>query len=200
MQVSELSARSGVTVPTLKYYLREGLLMPGEPTSATRATYGEDHLERVRLIRALIDVGRLSLADAGRIIAAIDSDIESVSDLLGTAHSALPAPGLDEQESPEVAALVEELGWCVDPGSPARRSLTATLAATARAGVPVTPEALRRYARACEDVAAVDVDAVEGLSPSDMLMTVVVGTVMIDPVLSALRRLAQEHLSVQRFG
>jgi len=35
-------------------------------------------------------------------------------------------------------------------------------------------------------------------SPADALRTVVLGTVMIDPVLAALRRVAQEAVSAQR--
>ncbi|HET7822095.1 MAG TPA: MerR family transcriptional regulator, partial [Ornithinibacter sp.] len=49
MRISELSQASGVPLPTVKYYLREGLLMPGEATSRTRAEYGPAHVERVRL-------------------------------------------------------------------------------------------------------------------------------------------------------
>ena len=55
MRISELSEASGVPVATLKYYLREGLLPPGESLGATRADYSEDHLRRVRLVRALVD-------------------------------------------------------------------------------------------------------------------------------------------------
>ena len=44
MQISGLSARTGVSIASLKYYLREGLLMPGAPTSATRAEYDEGHV------------------------------------------------------------------------------------------------------------------------------------------------------------
>ena len=36
MRVGELSRRSGVTVASIKYYLREGLLPPGERTTRTR--------------------------------------------------------------------------------------------------------------------------------------------------------------------
>ncbi|WP_346281659.1 MerR family DNA-binding transcriptional regulator, partial [Pseudonocardia sp.] len=33
MRMAELSARTGVPIPTIKFYLREGLLPPGERTS-----------------------------------------------------------------------------------------------------------------------------------------------------------------------
>ncbi|GMA88788.1 hypothetical protein GCM10025868_40380 [Angustibacter aerolatus] len=44
-------------VATVKYYLREGLLPPGTPTSRTQAQYDEEHVRRLRLVRALLDVG-----------------------------------------------------------------------------------------------------------------------------------------------
>ena len=41
MRISELSARTGVPVATIKYYLREGLLPEGERTAPTQATYAD---------------------------------------------------------------------------------------------------------------------------------------------------------------
>ena len=55
MWMAELSERSGVPVPTIKFYLREGLLPRGEARGATRAAYDVDHVRRLRLIRALVD-------------------------------------------------------------------------------------------------------------------------------------------------
>jgi hypothetical protein len=50
-----------------------------------------------------------------------------------------------------------------------------------------------------EGVAAVDLDeALATEDPAAAMHTVVVGTVMVDPVLVALRRVAQEAVSAQR--
>ncbi len=201
MQMAELSGRTGVPVPTLKYYLREGLLMPGVPTSATRSTYAQEHVERVRLVRALVETGGLSLASARAVVLALDAPVKRALDILGTAHEALPAPGSEHPESAEVADLVTELGWQVERRAVARHSLSAALEATAQAGVPVGTEELRRYARAAQTIAEVDVQSAAAAPDlTHMLRTVVVGTVMIDPVLSALRRLAQEHVTVSRLA
>jgi DNA-binding transcriptional MerR regulator len=62
MKISELSRRSGIPLPTIKFYIREGLLPAGERTAMTQAIYGEEHLERLSLIRALKDDAGLSLA------------------------------------------------------------------------------------------------------------------------------------------
>ena len=49
MRMSELSQTSGVAIPTIKYYLREGMLPQGVQLAATRAEYDESHLRRLRL-------------------------------------------------------------------------------------------------------------------------------------------------------
>ncbi|NEW33428.1 MerR family transcriptional regulator, partial [Nocardia cyriacigeorgica] len=89
MLMSELAARTGVPVPTIKYYLREGVLMPGRATSATRAEYGEPHVERIALLKALSGQG-LSLAKIKTIVGLIDSPDESLLTALGNATGASP--------------------------------------------------------------------------------------------------------------
>ncbi len=49
MQVSQLSTASGVSVATIKYYLREGLLHPGPKLTERLAEYDESHLRRLGL-------------------------------------------------------------------------------------------------------------------------------------------------------
>ena len=44
MWMAELAERSGVRVPTIKFYLREGLVPRGEERGATRAAYGEEQV------------------------------------------------------------------------------------------------------------------------------------------------------------
>ena len=198
MRISELADVSGVPVHTLKYYLREGLLMPGRATSRTRAEYGPEHLERIRLVRALVEHGGIGIAGVRAILAALAAPPPSRHDLLGVAHCALPTPGGDGPVSEEVAELVGELGWRVGPEAPALRSLSAAVEAARAAGLPLPPETLRSYAEAVRGVAAVDLDQAAAQSPEAAMYTVVVGTVMVDPVLVALRRVAQEAVSAER--
>jgi hypothetical protein len=42
MRISELSKASGVSIPTIKFYLREGLLPQGRLVAANQANYEED--------------------------------------------------------------------------------------------------------------------------------------------------------------
>ena len=43
MRISALASTTGLSVATVKFYLREGLLHPGVATSATQASYDDTH-------------------------------------------------------------------------------------------------------------------------------------------------------------
>ncbi|GAB3688581.1 MerR family transcriptional regulator [Angustibacter aerolatus] len=200
MRISELSRRSGVPVATVKYYLREGLLPPGTPTSRTQAQYDEEHVRRLRLVRALLDVGGLSVATARAVLATVDAPPDSWHDLLGAAHATLPVRGGADDGEPEHAlAAVSELGWHLEPGTPALWSLEKSLDAVDAAGVPMTDERLHAYGRAAEEVAEVDVGGSPTASPIEAALYVVLGTVLYEPVLLSLRRLAHVHVSARLF-
>ena len=93
MWMGELARRSGVPVATVKYYLREGLLPPGEATGATRASYDERHVRRLVLIRALTGVAGMSLGQVREVLDVIDDAGTDVATAMGAAHLQLsPAP------------------------------------------------------------------------------------------------------------
>ena len=72
MRISELSQRSGVSMASIKYYTREGLLPAGERTGYNQTDYSEQHLARLRLLRALIEAGGLTIAHARTVLTAAD--------------------------------------------------------------------------------------------------------------------------------
>src|ERR1041384_6672744 len=92
MRVGELSKRSGVPVPTIKYYLREGLLPAGVLTSPNQAHYDDEHLRRLRLVRALMEVGGLSIATVREVLTAVDTRDESLHNKLGAVQEAISQP------------------------------------------------------------------------------------------------------------
>jgi DNA-binding transcriptional MerR regulator len=199
MKMSELSRTSGVPVPTIKYYLRERLLAPGRATSATQAQYDEEHLARLRLIRALVDVGGLPLAAVRDVLAVVDAGAEATPAAVGTAHDALPPRVARGAEPPRRAlAALDLLGWQVDAGSSSVHQLEAALAAVEAVGLPASEARLRAYGEAALDVARVDVSDVPRASAAEAVQYVVVGTVLYEPVLLALRRLAQQHVFTSR--
>jgi DNA-binding transcriptional MerR regulator len=53
MRIGELAEASGVPVPTIKHYLREGLLPEPVRTSRNMAYYPPEFVERIRLIKRL---------------------------------------------------------------------------------------------------------------------------------------------------
>lgn len=53
MRVSELSQAAGVSVQTIHYYVREGLLAPPMKTAPNMAYYGPEYVEDIKLIKEL---------------------------------------------------------------------------------------------------------------------------------------------------
>ncbi len=203
MRISGLAAATGVPVATLKYYLREGLVPPGAATSRTQADYDDTHVARVRLVRALTESAGLSLAAVRDVLAALDDPPMSRHGQLGAAHHALVAaegegmsheePGaVDDEVRGRVLELVAERGWCDDPLLVDR--LGEQLRAADAAGVAVSDGYLRALAAAADRVAAADLSTVRG-EPADALRQVVLGTLLTDPLLVTLRRMAQERAS-----
>ncbi|MGW4232734.1 MerR family transcriptional regulator [Streptomyces sp. NPDC004980] len=206
MRIGELSRRSGVPVPTIKYYVREGLLPPGRLTSPNQALYDDGHERRLRLIRALLDVGGLPLSAIADVLAAVDDPAQPVHKVLGVAAKRIgPAEG--DEEGPElldaredVAALVERRGWRVEPDCAAGRSLAGVLAALRRAGHGGFVELLDLYADAAEPVARADLDYVgRRVAREDLVESVVVGTVLGEAMFAALRRLAHVDASARTY-
>lgn len=198
MRISALARRTGVPVASIKYYLREGLLPPGRATSATQAEYDEDHVDRLRLIRALLDVAGLSVAATREVLAALASD-DVFAALARTQQELPPRVGPDVDTAAAMVA-VDALGWSTDPGSAALRQLAVALDATAQVGMALTAEQLQAYGRAAYAIAERDVADVPTTSVADATRYAVVGTVMYEPVLLALRRLAHQQVAAARFG
>lgn len=202
MRMSDLSTQSGVPVATLKYYLREGLLHPGEALNRTQARYDDTHLARVRLVRALTDAGGLSVAAARDVVRALQDPPASHHDLLGVAQHALTGHDAEHSDAESIArarAWVDARGWRIEANDPLLDRLARTLHAAQAAGIDIPDERLHAYAAAMEDIATVDVDAVPA-EINQALHYVVVGTVMVDPVLATLRRLAQQDRSARLFA
>lgn len=208
MRVSELSRRSGVPVATIKYYLRERLLSPGTPLAPNQADYGDEHLRRLRLIRTLIEIGGLGIAAIRRVLEAIADESVPVHDLLGVAHRALGRPPEAKTATEEVVHACEEvdsflarLGWQVSRDAPGRRQLADALVALRRLGWDTGPEVLTPYAKVADSIARRELKTMHAAAPRAQLVEqAVVGTVIFEVALAALRRLAQAHHYSGRFG
>ncbi|MEW1750036.1 MerR family transcriptional regulator [Streptomyces angustmyceticus] len=210
MRLAELSERSGVSTATIKYYLREGLLQPDHRVTATQAEYGEEHLRRLRLVRALIRIGKVPVAVAREAIAAADDPSLSHHLRLGAATRALPRepePAEDDAATRaargSVDALMEQLGWhgMHDEPSPALGTHVTSVAALVRLGYPCDTAHLLPYGRIAADLAVAELDPMEEQSTAaGQVEAAVVLTVPYEPVLLSLRRPAHLQESARRFG
>lgn len=198
MRLAELSERSGIPIATIKYYLREGLLPPGERVTATQARYGEEHLRRLGLVRALIQVGRVPVATAREVLSAVDDTSVGLSKRLGTAVSSLPQVTQSEHDgagrdaaSAKADALLEELDWDLPKQDPAYASLLSSIATLDRLGYPCDVAQLLPYGLLANQLAVSDIDLIsEFEAPTTRLEAAVALTVLYEPVLLSLRRLA----------
>jgi DNA-binding transcriptional MerR regulator len=208
MRVAELSSRSGTSIPTIKYYLREGLLPAGTATGRNQADYGEEHVKRLRLIRALIDVGGLSVAAARDVLAAVDHAELPDHRLLGMASYALSRGPRRDRDEPawraarsDVRALVQARGWYVHDDSPSLDQLADGVAALRDLGQDDLLGTLPTYFGAAEQIAQVEVDAViRRGEPARIVEGIVTGTILGETIIAAIRRLAHEHISAVILG
>lgn len=198
MRVSELVAASGVPLATIKYYLREGLLMPGESTSATQSKYGNEHLERLALIKALAGAG-LPIDRIRTVLALIEHPQDSLFETLGRAIAELP-PYLDEaetSENPRAKALLDKLGQVYDPRFVAVGQLERALQAAEDVGIPMTDERLAAYGRHIRGIAEFDLSLMPATAAAAVEYSVI-GTAIYEPIITAMRRLAHQDIAARR--
>ncbi|GIJ22965.1 MerR family transcriptional regulator [Micromonospora lutea] len=189
-------------IPTIKFYLREGLLPPGRSVRESRQLhYDERHLSRLALIRTLTVLGGMSLASVRTVVRALDDGGTRTADLSAVINDAMTAgdTGATEvvgsrQAAARVDALVDDLGWRVDPDSPGRHTLAQVLAALEQhAGVEVS--ALMPYAAMAMSLTTMEAAGLPPRIESEAdAVAVVAQLVLLDAALLALRRLAREHL------
>lgn len=201
MRLAELSARTGTSTATIKYYVRAGLLPPGTTQSSTWASYDESHVRRLGLVRALTDVAGLSLEEVRSVVDAVAGS-GSDHQARGAAHWPLSPPPAREPSAASLARVGELLsrhGWEVGPDSPHRPSLAAALDTLDALGFAATDEILDAYAEALQPVAEIEVDRVAAEpDPVTAAERLVIGTLLYEPVLLTLRRIAHEAVSARR--
>jgi len=202
MKISELSLETGAPLATIKYYLREGMLPAGERSAPNQARYDESHVRRIHLIRALTDIGGLPVAEAKKVLAAIDAQrplTETLEIAQNTVSEHIEASSIDS----EALAIVDELiaDWSCDLDDPGRSAAARVVMNWKRSGQDINGEWMSAYAAAAQAVAEADLDLVESRMGLDaQAETVVVGTVLGDALFAALRRSAQAAATVRRYG
>lgn len=237
MRIGELARRAGVPAPTIKYYTREGLLPAGERTGPNQVRYGEAHVRRLRLIRALLDVGGLSVAAAREVLREVEVPDRAAPRVPGAAQAALglpadrlaptagglaptagrPAPPADgsaaeppgtgaraypdgwQRAEGQVDALLARNGWTVPATSAGRRALVQTVAAYRDLEQHELLGLLDQYAQTAGELTTAELEmAAAAPDAATGAETALLGTLLGDAALTALRRIAQEHAAEQR--
>jgi DNA-binding transcriptional MerR regulator len=204
MRMAELSTESGVPVATIKYYLRERLLAPGERTSPNQARYGEAHIRQLKLIRVLMDVGGLSVSAVSAVLEAVKEQTPT-HDLLGVAHHGLKMPKVtvdDEGRAwamARIEAMAAEHEWEIKPGDVVE-ALVGVLCAFRQLDRVRFLDGLDHYARLATEMVEKDLALVAAMPDTESIVeTAVIGTVLGEALFNVLRRLGHQNASEKKF-
>lgn len=187
----------------VKYYQREGLLPQGEKSAPNQAAYGDAHVQRVRLIRALLGTGGLSIAGIKEVIAALDTD--SLAEAFAAAQHAMDnsqtsEPEPSQQARERVLTLARSRGWMITEDNPGIDAAARALDGLSAIGFDAPDAYLASYAEAASTASHADLNALTTLPSSEQQAELmVVGTVLGDPLFAGLRRLAHQDATHDRF-
>jgi DNA-binding transcriptional MerR regulator len=199
VKVSELATRAGIRLSAVKFYQREGLLPDGVKTAPNQVAYDETHVKRVRLIRALLETGGLSIAATKEVITAVDAEGMSMADTFGVAQQAMSTPrttpSVPSAESRDVVMrLAQSQGWMFLPDNPGIDAAARALDGLRAIDFTLTDDYLSAYATAASTAATADLHALAALTdPDELTELMVVGTILGDPFFAGLRRIAHEN-------
>lgn len=192
-----------MSLSAVKYYQREGLLPQGEKSAPNQTSYDQTHVQRVRLVRALLGTGGLSVAAAKEVIAALDT--EPRAEAFSVAQHAMSTPRASEPEpSPQarerILALANSQGWMITEDNPGIDAAARAIDGLTAIGFEAPDAYLISYASAAATAAAADLRALTILpTPEQQVEVMVVGSVLGDPLFAGLRRLAQQDAAHDRF-
>ena len=198
MKISELSQTCEIPVPTIKFYIREGLLPAGARTARNQADYGAAHVQRLALIRAMREAAGLSIEVIARVLHAADSAkedfvIAAVNALERPLQVAVDASSENYAEAERLLlALSKRRGWSITASDGALRDAVKALAVVIGSFTEKHEEGLEVYADAAERVAELEIpsDWQPDASPDAAVRYAVLGTVLFEPFILALRRMA----------
>lgn len=202
MRLAELAAESGVSIASIKFWIREGILPPGEKITATSADYGTRHLERIAVIRMFREDLRVPLAEVAELVALIDDPavdlglVQERCQVLVLGLHRRPAGGL-RREHRAISELCATMGW-PDTGSWAREELAAIL----HEHPELVPERiLLLYARGFDEVARENVRLTSATGSRDRVaLETARGVALILRLERAVSAMAHSSASILRHG
>jgi DNA-binding transcriptional MerR regulator len=204
VRISELAQRTGLTTPTLKYYIREGLLAEGQRLGNNRTEYRDDHVERARLVRALVDTGGLSIAATRDVLKTLDAGLPLAYTFEAAQHALAVGGGRAGTPSTGARTRVQQLvgsqHWLATTDNPGWDVVARVLDAVDGMGLTFSDGYLDAFARAARTMARADLAELQGRpTPESAAELMVVGTVLGDVLVAGLRRLAQQSETATAF-
>jgi DNA-binding transcriptional MerR regulator len=107
LRMGELSSASGVPAPTIKHYLREGLLPEGVKTSRNMAYYPPEFVDRIKLIKRLQEERFLPLKAIKNVL---DEDPERAEAMLALGDQILDRALAGERSRTSAAEVRKRYG------------------------------------------------------------------------------------------
>ncbi|ACL40578.1 transcriptional regulator, MerR family [Pseudarthrobacter chlorophenolicus A6] len=200
MQLKELSELTGTSAASIKYYLREGLLPPGESVHATRASYTRAHVDRLELIRSLRQIVGLSIEQIRSIVKMADDGVPHLA-LLAHVQSVvlkLGTGGGEVGRTSAADAVVRMRDW-PDVHSDARDALNRHISRMQELGIELPPDLLDQYSSAVDSIAGFDLTATtRGQDTDRIILTAAVGMHMHSELMLKLLALAQASHAIRR--
>jgi len=206
MKIAELSAHSGLPIPTIKFYIREGLLQAGQTTAKNQASYGNEHLQRLELIRVLRDTLGTPVASLARLFkgaasgeAFVLGGIDAVS-----SRGRKPAPArlsaAQQKAWQRLEPALQQVDFHCGPELLATRdALDAMIAidAAVRGDEQFDTAELLPYLTLVKQLATYEIPDTwdPDADPEAALRYALLGTFLFEPLLLALRRLAHVERS-----
>ena len=206
MRIRALSEATGASVATIKYYLREGVLHPGLASAVNQSEYDDSHVRRLRLVRALADLGRLGVADIARVLDAVDDPSVQLHDAFGVAQDAMVAerprdPQRYQAALIEVDRFVKRNRLHIRADARVRPMLADSLVFLEQFGWGTDSTMFDGFVPPLVQQAAVELASVpESADRAEQMEASVVGTVAFEVAANAIRRMALEDASWRRFG
>lgn len=207
MKISQLAQSSGESIPTIKFYIRRGLLPPGNPSAKNQASYDRDHLERLSLIRTLRDDLHLTVEEMLLAVAALPVRLTEFGSVMSPGQrpdaDALGGPELKTARE-ELSATLRDLGWLIDQNDPTFQQAVSCILTIGRLLPGSEPRHyLGRLASSMYNLALCEVE--EDALPSEAARTLsaaafrhyVLSTCAYEPLLIALRRMARAERVAQ---
>lgn len=203
MRLAELSELTHVPVPTIKFYLREGLLRPGTPITARQSDYDDTHVHRLRLIRGLSKVHGSTLEEIRRVLDIVETN-ETPLDATGQAEHARLAENVEE--SPEIIErrqrtreYVAALGFSPRTPDAFVDQLGEVLHIATLAGFPPVDSGMQVYARAAMLVAESEMAAIPWDDAPNAASQALLGTMLYEPVFGLMRKMGHYRLGELSF-